>query len=62
MGRLNEWGRFLHVINSAYTKAVHWHQNPFRFPMGKAAMSFVTHLAMLFRAYGEGTALESVAL
>ena len=53
---------FSHVVNSAYAEAVHWHHNLFRLPTGKAAMSFVTHLALLFRAYGKGTALESVAL
>ena len=34
----------------------------FGFQQERLPMSFVTHLAMLFRAYGEGTALESVAL
>ena len=51
-----------HVVNSAYAEAVHWHHNLFRLPRGKAAMSFVTHLALLFCAYGEGTVLESAAL
>lgn len=51
-----------HAITSAYAETVHRHHNLFLVPSGEAGTSFVTHLAKLFRAYGEGAAIESIAL
>ena len=50
------------AITSAYYETVHWRHNLFLVPSGKAGSSFVQALAKLFRAYGEGSALEPVAL
>ena len=51
-----------HATTSAYAEAVHWHHNLFLVPLRKAGTSFVTHLAELFCAFGEGTAIMSIAL
>ena len=53
---------FSHAITSAYAETVHWHRNLFLVPSGKAGTSFITLLAKLFCAYGEGSSLESIAL
>ena len=53
---------FSHSITSAYAETVHWHRHLFLVPSGKAGTFFVTLLANLFRAYGQGSSLESIAL
>ena len=53
---------FSHAITSAYAEAIHWRRNLFSVPSGKAGTSFVTALASLYKGYGEGSAMESVAL
>ena len=41
---------------------VHWRRNIFDVPTGNAGTAFVLELSRLFRAYAEGSALESIAL
>ena len=41
---------------------VHWRRNVFEVPRGSAGKAFVCELARLFRAVGQGSALESIAL
>ncbi len=53
---------FSHAITAAYAEVIHWGRNLFHVPSGKAGISFVNTLSTLFRAYGEGSALESIAL
>jgi len=53
---------FSHAVTSAYYETVHWRHNLFLVPSGKVGSSFVVELAKLFRAYGEGSVLEPVAL
>ena len=53
---------FSHAMTSAYAETVHWRRNLFLVPSGKAGSSFVTSLSKLFRAYGEGSSMESIAL
>ncbi len=50
------------AVNSAYNEIVHWRRNIFKVPSGKVGKSFVRELGRLFKAYAEGTTLESVAL
>ena len=50
------------LITDAYDEVLHWRRNIFNVPSGKAGKSFVPELALLFKAYAEGTTLESVAL
>ncbi len=50
------------VISASYAEAVCWRRNVFAVPSGKAGKEFVLELARLFRAYAEGSALESIAL
>ena len=45
-----------------YEEIVHWRKNCFVVPYGQQGKLFVSELARLFKAYGEGSALESVAL
>ncbi len=52
---------FSHTITAAYAEVIHWGRNLFHVPSGKAGISFVNTLSTLFRAYGEGSALESIA-
>ena len=61
------WGehdseQFIDILNSAYVEAVHWKLNLFKVPYGKAGKSFISELARLFKAFGTGSALESIAL
>ena len=53
---------FKDAVSAAYAEVIHWQRNLFLTPSGKAGESFVSELARLFRAYGESSALESVAL
>jgi len=41
---------------------VHWRSNLFLVPWGKVGKDFVQELARLISAYGEGSALESIAI
>ncbi len=59
---LMDGASFSHTITSAYTEVIHWRRNLFHAPSGKAGISFVNTLASLFRAYGECSTLESIAL
>ena len=53
---------FRDAVLAAYVEVIHWKRNLFLTPSGKAGKAFVSELARLFRAYGEGSTLESVAL
>ncbi len=53
---------FSQAVNSAYAEVAHWRRNICQVPSGEAGKEFVLELAKLFNAYGEGSALESVAL
>jgi hypothetical protein len=53
---------FSTAIKSAYAEVVKWRRNIFLVPSGKIGERFVRELSRLFRAYGEATSLESVAL
>jgi len=61
------WGnldgsQFCSALDKAYQEVIHWRKNSFSVPRGRAGKAFVCELARLFRAVGEGSALESVAL
>ena len=61
------WGEldgavFVQQVSSAYDVVVHWHRNLFLVPFGKVGKAFVKELSKLFTAYGEGGAMECVAL
>ena len=49
-------------INRSYEVIVHWRRNLFKVPSGKAGKAFVRELTRMFRAYADGSALESVAM
>ena len=53
---------FAHSLSAAYTEVVKWKPNTFSIPFGNSGKKFVQELSRLFRAYAEGSALESVAL
>ena len=53
---------FIRTISSAYSEVVHWKRNSFVVPYGNAGKKFVYELSTLYRAYAEGSALESIAL
>ena len=53
---------FIQAVTAAYEEIIHWRRNLFLTPSGKAGKLFVSEMARLFRAYGEGSALESIAL
>ena len=53
---------FCNALNSAYQEVVNWKSNCFRIPSGKCGKRFVSELARLFRAAGEKSALESIAI
>ncbi len=61
------WGEhdaetFMHSVTAAYAEVVHWRKNTFPVPYGNAGKKFVSELSTLYRAYAEGSALESIAL
>ena len=61
------WGEyeastFAQTLEEAYDEVVHWRRNLFQIPFGNAGKSFVLELSRLFRAYAEGSALESTAM
>ena len=45
---------FCQSLNSAYQEVVHWKKNNFEVPCGSLGKQFVSELAGLFRAVGEG--------
>ena len=49
-------------IQEAYKEVIRWRRNVFLVPSGKAGEKFVGEMSRMFRAYGESTPLESVAL
>ena len=53
---------FIHSIDAAYAKVVHWRKNTFTVPYGNAGKRFVSELSRLFRAYADSSALECVAM
>ena len=61
------WGHkdsthFCRNLDVAYREVVHWQRNVFEVPRCSAGRAFVSELARLFCAVGQGFALESVAL
>ena len=50
------------LLDTVYTKVVHWRRNCFSVPFCKAGKDFVKELSRLYLAYGSASALESVAL
>ena len=63
-----QWGNldgscFISELDKVYLEVIHWKKNSFAVPRGSAGKAFVlAELARLFRAVGEGSSLESVAL
>lgn len=53
---------FCHSLEATYQEIVHWRSNCFTIPNGNVGKRFVLELARLFRAAGEGSSLESIAL
>ena len=53
---------FINSIELCYSEIVHWRNNLFRVPTGKAGKAFVKEVARLFRAFADSSALESVAM
>ena len=53
---------FIETVTAAYDEVVHWRPNLFLVPFGNAGKQFVLELARLYRAFAEGSALESIAL
>ena len=53
---------FTQAISAAYEEVVHWHHNLFPPPLRRTGKLFTSELARLYRAYGEGSALEPIAL
>jgi len=61
------WGQldastFIPSLEATYNEVVRWKRNTFLVPYGAAGKEFVSELSRLYRAYAEGSALESVAL
>ena len=53
---------FKQCVSDAYDEVVHWRSNLFLVPPDKVGKEFVQELAQLISAYGEGIALEFVAI
>jgi len=53
---------FCDHISVAYDQVVHWRNNLFMVPFGKAGTDFVTELSKLFQNYGTAPAMECIAL
>ena len=49
-------------IHEAYREVIRWKRNVFLVPSGRAGEKFVGEMSRLFKAYGESTPLESIAL
>ena len=61
------WGQldaatFIHSVTSVYVEVIHWRQNIFTVPYGKAGKMLVSELSRFFRSYAEGSVLEPIAL
>ena len=53
---------FTQAVSAAYEEVIHWRRNLFLTPSGHAGKQFVSKLARLFHAYGEGSSLEPITL
>ena len=53
---------FTSRLNTVYSEVVHWKPNLFFVPMCNQGTMFVQELSALFKAYGESTPMESIAL
>ena len=53
---------FIQAINSCYSEVVHWRHNLFKVPAGQAGKAFVKELSRMLLLYGEGTAMECIAM
>ena len=53
---------FIQDINMAYDEIVHWKKKFFPIPSGSAGKKLTNELAALFRAFGEASGMECVAL
>ena len=53
---------FCQSLDSAYQEVVHWKKDNFEVPCCSVGKQFVSELAQLYRAVGEGLALESIEL
>ena len=49
-------------LSTIYSEIVHWRKNYFMVPYGQSGKAFVSELSRLFRAFADGSALESIAL
>ena len=49
-------------IQCAYDEVVRWKRNLFMVPAWKAGYSFVSELSRLYKAYGESSTMEPIAL
>ncbi len=61
------WGsldgeQFATLLDTTYTKVVHWRRNCFSVPFSNVGKDFVNELSRLYLAYGSASALETVAL
>ena len=61
------WGEYdaeyiIHSLDEIYSEVVHWKKNTFLVPFGNAGKGLVLELSRLFRAYAEGSTLESITL
>ena len=54
--------QFIPSVRVAYSECVHWRRNIFSVPSGRVGKAFVSELAWLFKAYADGSTLESIAL
>ena len=53
---------FCDRISTAYDHIVHWRNNLFMVPFGKAGTNFVIELSKLFHNYGTASAMECITL
>ena len=49
-------------VERCYDEVVHWWINVFSIPSGKAGKDFVSEMARLYKAYAEGSQIESLTL
>ena len=61
------WGElsgdeFVGEIQLAYEEMVHWRQNLFKIPSGRAGKDFTSEVTRLLSAFAEASALEGIAL
>ena len=62
-----QWGSldgksFCNAINEAYNDVIHLKRNIFLLPSGDAGKSFIQEITLLFEAFANASALESIAL